>query len=83
MLGFEVCVEACKSLILSCAVFEGGLGPEAAAELARLEVRYQVSLTHTHTHTLHLLMCVSLYRLDSGERWSGSMEWTKLTLELG
>ncbi|XP_064406680.1 ATP synthase mitochondrial F1 complex assembly factor 2-like isoform X2 [Halichondria panicea] len=39
--GFEVCVEACKSLILSCAVFEGRLGPEAAAELARLEVRYQ------------------------------------------
>ncbi len=57
MLGFEVCVEACKSLILSCAVFEGRLEPEAAAELARLEVRYQVS-PNPNPHTHYTCSCV-------------------------
>lgn len=40
--GFEVCVEASKSLILSCALFEGRLTSQQVADLSRLEVRYQV-----------------------------------------
>ncbi len=62
-----MCVEACKSLILSCAVFEGRLGPEAAAELARLEVRYQVS---PHSYRRAYYMCPYI---QTGQ-W-GEVEW--------
>ena len=43
-IGFELCVDSCKSLILSCALFDGMITSEQACDLARLETRYQVAV---------------------------------------
>ena len=42
--GFELCVESSKSLILSCALFEGRITCSQTADLARLEVKFQVKI---------------------------------------
>lgn len=39
--GFDACVESCKSIVLTCALFEGRLSPEEVTKLARLETRFQ------------------------------------------
>ena len=49
--GFEACVESCKSLVLTCALFEGKLSAEEAASLARLEVRFQVTSLWNRVHS--------------------------------
>ena len=40
--GFEQAVDSCKSLLLTCALFEGQVSPQQASDLARLETRHQV-----------------------------------------
>jgi len=41
--GFEHCVLSCSSVLLTCALFEGRVGASEACDLARLEVRHQIS----------------------------------------
>lgn len=57
--GFELCVEACKSLIVSCALFEGQLTPEQAAQLSRLEVRFQVGIVRWDALLKSVVLCAT------------------------
>lgn len=43
--GFHFGLRSCKSLILTCALFEGHTDPLETCELSRLEVRHQVYVT--------------------------------------
>ena len=45
-IGFEYAVESAKSLVISCALAEKQISVEKATSLSRLEVEFQVSITH-------------------------------------
>ena len=78
--GFEACVESCKSLMLTCGLFEGKLSVEEAANIASLEVRFQVTFFFGTGYIISLdCLCIVLFRLADGERWSGNMDWRILT----
>jgi ATP synthase F1 complex assembly factor 2 len=42
IVGFNYALESCKSLILTCAMFNSKINPWEACNLSRLEARYQV-----------------------------------------
>ena len=52
--GFEQAVDSCKSLLLTCALFEGQVSPQQASDLARLETRHQVRELWVHESSVGL-----------------------------